>query len=182
MSASMQNKGQIHAYDVDRQRLHPIIERLKRAGTRNVQVHDNLTALAGLAGRIDRVLIDAPCTGTGTWRRRPETKWRLTEKNVEERANQQDAVLNQAADYVRPGGVLVYVTCSILPQENEDRISAFLSAHDDFEPANAMEIYAAAFPQAATKALTRDGNSLTLTPALSGTDGFFFAMLKKRAA
>ncbi len=182
MSASMQNKGQIHAYDVDRQRLHPIIERLKRAGTRNVQVHDNLAALAGLAGRIDRVLIDAPCTGTGTWRRWPETKWRLTEKNVEERASQQDAVLNQAADYVRPGGVLIYVTCSILPQENEDRISAFLAAHDDFEPVNAMEIYAAAFPQAATKALTRDGNSLTLTPALTGTDGFFFAMLKKRAA
>ncbi len=85
MSAAMNNKGQVHAYDADRKRLAPIIERLKRAGTRNVQVHESTESLASLIGRVDRVLVDAPCTGTGTWRRRPDTKWRLTQKNLEER-------------------------------------------------------------------------------------------------
>ncbi len=105
LSAIVHNKGQIHAYDADRKRLSPIIERLKRAGTRNVQVHDGLASLKPLSGKFDRVLIDAPCTGTGTWRRRPDTKWRLTEKNLGERVTQQREVLEAAAVYVRPAGI-----------------------------------------------------------------------------
>ena len=119
MSAAMNNKGQVHAYDADRKRLAPIIERLKRAGTRNVQVHESTESLASLIGRVDRVLVDAPCTGTGTWRRRPDTKWRLTQKNLEERLAQQEEALAGAAQFVRPGGHLIYVTCSVLPEENE---------------------------------------------------------------
>lgn len=179
MAAQMANKGQIHAYDVDRQRLHPIIERLKRAGTRNVQVHDRLDGIA--TARFDRVLVDAPCTGSGTWRRRPDTKWRLTEKNLDERCQQQAAVLDQASAHVKPGGMLAYVTCSVLPQENEERISAFLAGHGDFEQVNALEIFDRIFGNQPLRPLSRDGHCLTLTPASTGTDGFFFAMLRRKA-
>ncbi len=182
LAAIMQNKGQIHAYDVDRQRLYPIIERLKRAGTRNVQVHDNAAALEPLAGRFDRVVVDAPCTGTGTWRRRPDTKWRLTQKNLEERIQQQNDALAQAATFVRPGGVLAYITCSMLPQENDDRISSFIEAHPDFEPVNALAIYDDIFANATARPNSTNGMSLTLTPATTQTDGFFFAMLKRKAS
>jgi 16S rRNA (cytosine967-C5)-methyltransferase len=179
MAAQMANKGQIHAYDVDRQRLHPIIERLKRAGTRNVQVHDRLDGIA--TARFDRVLVDAPCTGSGTWRRRPDTKWRLTEKNLDERCQQQAAVLDQASAHVKPGGMLAYVTCSVLPQENEERVSAFLAGHGDFEQVNALEIFDRIFGNQPLRPLSRDGHCLTLTPASTGTDGFFFAMLRRKA-
>lgn len=104
MAASMNNKGQVHAFDADRKRLAPIIERLKRAGTRNVQVHDRAAGLAPFQEKFDRVLVDAPCTGTGTWRRRPDTKWRLTARNLEERVQQQGEALSQAKGFVRPGG------------------------------------------------------------------------------
>ncbi len=125
MAAAMNNKGQVHAYDADRKRLAPIIERLKRAGTRNVQVHESTESLTSLIGRVDRVLVDAPCTGTGTWRRRPDTKWRLTQKNLEERLAQQEEALAGAAQFVRPGGHLIYVTCSVLPEENEAQVYGF---------------------------------------------------------
>lgn len=107
MAASMNNKGQVHAFDADRKRLAPIIERLKRAGTRNVQVHDRASGLTPFQEKFDRVLVDAPCTGTGTWRRRPDTKWRLTARNLEERVQQQGEALSQAKGFVRPGGELL---------------------------------------------------------------------------
>ncbi|MFN7027502.1 MAG: RsmB/NOP family class I SAM-dependent RNA methyltransferase, partial [Pseudorhizobium sp.] len=122
MAAAMNNKGQVHAYDADRKRLAPIIERLRRAGTRNVQVHDDARQLAALKEKLDVVLVDAPCTGTGTWRRRPDTKWRLTQKNLDERVAQQQDALAEAATFVKPGGNLVYITCSVLPDENEQQI------------------------------------------------------------
>eukprot|EP00913_Durusdinium_trenchii_P027001 g25336.t1 len=124
MAATMHNKGQIHAYDADRKRLAPIIERLRRAGTRNVQVHDDPRQLEALKNKLDAVLVDAPCTGTGTWRRRPDTKWRLTAKNLEERAVQQQEALTEAAAFVKPGGALLYVTCSVLPEENDRQAEA----------------------------------------------------------
>lgn len=182
VAASMNNKGQVHAYDVDRQRLYPIIERLKRAGTRNVQVHDNQAALASMKGRMDRVLVDAPCTGTGTWRRRPDTKWRLNQKNLEERISQQQGALNDAATYVRPGGVLVYITCSVLPEENEDRVTAFLAENADYEAINTVAIFEQLFAKAEARPHSGNQKSVTLTPATTATDGFFFAMLKKRAS
>jgi len=99
--AAMQNKGQVHAYDSDKNRLAPIYERLKRAGTRNVQVHAPDDDLSQLESKMDRVVVDAPCTGSGTWRRRPEAKWRLTKNNLEERLREQEEVLSGAAPFVR---------------------------------------------------------------------------------
>lgn len=181
LAATMNNKGQVHAYDTDRKRLAPIIERLKRAGTRNVQVHDDPKALAALEGRCDTVLVDAPCTGTGTWRRRPDTKWRLTEKNLEERLIQQRDALAQAARFVKPGGRLVYITCSILPQENEQQVDSFCEENPVFAIAPAMESWETIFGAGAPRPHSRDGRTLTLTPATTRTDGFFFCAMSRNA-
>ncbi len=128
LAAMMQNKGQIHAHDADRHRLKPIFERLKRAGARNVQVipADEGERLAALAGRMDVVLVDAPCSGSGSWRRKPDAKWRLTPKALEDRLADQRAVLAAAFPLVKPGGRLVYVTCSVLPRENGDQVTPSL--------------------------------------------------------
>src|SRR5690606_22824048 len=123
LAAMMENRGQLFATDRDRHRLAPIFERVKRAGTRNVQIRPAGADLADLSGRMDRVMVDAPCTGTGTWRRRPDIKWRLTEHALAERRSEQAAVLREAAAYVKGGGYLVYVTCSVLPEENGDQIA-----------------------------------------------------------
>ncbi|AOF89170.1 RsmB/NOP family class I SAM-dependent RNA methyltransferase [Sinorhizobium sp. RAC02] len=181
MAAAMHNKGQVHAYDTDRKRLAPIIERLKRAGTRNVQVHEDISSLSSLKGRFDRVLVDAPCTGTGTWRRRPDTKWRLTEKNLEERIVQQQEALANASAFVRPGGSLLYVTCSILPQENEDQVHGFCAANPDFEILPVTDTWQKLFGADKPQPWSRDGKTVTLTPASTDTDGFFFCAMGRKA-
>jgi 16S rRNA (cytosine967-C5)-methyltransferase len=180
LSATMNNKGQVHAFDADRKRLAPIIERLRRAGTRNVQVHDREKDLADIIGKCDRVLVDAPCTGTGTWRRRPDTKWRLTQKNLDERIEQQRQVLSSAARYVRPGGMLCYVTCSLLPQENQDQVRQFVTSNPDFDLVPALENWQALFGASGVKPVSQDGATVTLSPASTDTDGFFFAMMQRK--
>lgn len=181
MAAAMNNKGQVHAYDTDRKRLAPIIERLKRAGTRNVQVHDRLEGLAPLVGRFDRVLVDAPCTGTGTWRRRPDTKWRLTQKNLEERLSQQQEALAGAARFVRAGGHLVYVTCSVLPEENEAQVYNFCEDNPEFEILSGADAWADLFGADKPQPWSADMKTVTLTPASTGTDGFFFCLMGRKA-
>ena len=181
IAAAMHNKGQVHAYDADRKRLAPIVERLKRAGTRNVQLHEDLASLTPLAGRFDRVLVDAPCTGTGTWRRRPDTKWRLTERNLEERIAQQREALAQAARFVRPGGHLLYITCSVLPQENEAQVTDFCRTDPGFEIRPAIASWQALFGADAPQPRATESGSLTLTPATTGTDGFFFCAMERTA-
>src|SRR4029453_13093159 len=138
MAAAMQNRGQIFAHDRDRQRLKPIHERLQRAGVRNTQGTraDEPSRLAGLAGRFDRVLIDAPCSGSGSWRRKPDAKWRLSDRQLALRIDEQRGLLDQAADLVKPGGRLVYVTCSLLPEENDDQLAGFLVRRPDFTRCN----------------------------------------------
>ncbi|MDB5524142.1 MAG: sun [Rhizobium sp.] len=180
LAATMHNKGQVHAYDSDRKRLAPIIERLRRAGTRNVQVQEHEKSLIPLKGKFDRVLVDAPCTGTGTWRRRPDTKWRLTQKNLDERIGQQREALEKAAAYVRPGGYLCYVTCSVLPEENQGQIAAFLQSGHGFEAVSALENWNTLFGHLPVKPHTSDGQTLTLSPAATDTDGFYFAMLRRQ--
>ena len=180
MSAAMHNKGQVHAYDSDRRRLAPIIERLKRAGTRNVQVHDERNALLTLRGKFDKVLVDAPCTGTGTWRRRPDTKWRLTQKNLDERTSQQQEALAQAGEFVRPGGSLFYVTCSVLPEENEVQINRFASQNPDFQVAETLSSWENLFGKDMPRPRSSDGKTITLTPASTDTDGFFFCRLQRK--
>ncbi|MCJ8508052.1 RsmB/NOP family class I SAM-dependent RNA methyltransferase [Rhizobium lemnae] len=181
LSASLNNKGQVHAYDADRKRLAPIIERMRRAGTRNVQVHDDVQQMDALKEKLDVVLVDAPCTGTGTWRRRPDTKWRLTQKNIEERLGQQQDALSSAAAYVKPGGTLVYVTCSVLPEENDRQIERFLANNPSYEVQPALDDWKTLFGKDAPKPHSADGRSLTLTPASTQTDGFFFCKLKRRS-
>jgi 16S rRNA (cytosine967-C5)-methyltransferase len=181
MAAAMHNKGQIHAYDADRKRLAPIIERLRRAGTRNVQVHDDARQLNGLKGKLDAVLVDAPCTGTGTWRRRPDTKWRLTPKNLDERIAQQQEALSEAAVFVKPGGALVYVTCSILPEENDAQVSRFCVENPEFSIVPAAEHWDSIFEKDGPQPRSKDARTVTLTPASTDTDGFFFCRMQRRA-
>lgn len=181
MAAAMHNKGQVHAYDADRKRLAPIIERLRRAGTRNVQVHDDPRGLAALKDRLDVVLVDAPCTGTGTWRRRPDTKWRLTPKNLEERLTQQREALREAAAFVKPGGALVYVTCSVLPEENDAQVSRFCAENPQFSIRPALETWSTLFGRDTPAPRSNDGRTLTLTPATTDTDGFFFCRMERKA-
>ena len=178
MAAAMQNKGQIFAYDSDRGRLAPIYDRLKRNGVRNVQVRPpSPGALDDLGGRMDRVVIDAPCTGTGTWRRRPDAKWKLTLEQVAQRVSEQAAILADGLRYVRPGGTLIYITCSILRDENEGQVEAFLGANAGFRPLDPVARWADNFP--ASPAPYASAVGLTLTPGRTATDGFFIAALQR---
>ncbi len=178
LASAMDNKGQVFATDSDRARLAPIFERLKRAGARNVQVREAGAPLDDLAGRMDAVLIDAPCTGTGVWRRRPDAKWKLTDQALALRIGEQAALLNGAMRYVKPGGRLVYVTCSLLPDENADQVAAFLAAHTDFAAVPPAE--AAATVSGLHAAALDAGNGLVLSPRLTGTDGFFISVMRRR--
>lgn len=188
LAAAMAGKGQVHAYDVDGKRLSALIPRLKRSGAHNVQLvrPEDPDALASLAHRMDCVFVDAPCTGTGTWRRRPDTKWRVTPAALARRMAEQDEILAAAAAYVRPGGRLVFATCSFLVEEGEDRVAAFLATHPDFSATSAAEA------AIASGRLTSDGiaivragsnpeGSVRLTPRRAGTDGFFFATLLRQS-
>jgi 16S rRNA (cytosine967-C5)-methyltransferase len=180
LAARMENRGQIYAYDTDRNRLAPIFDRLKRADVRNVQVRPpGPRALDGLEGQMDRVLIDAPCTGTGVWRRRPDAKWRVTPDALQKRMGEQDAILAQASAFVRSGGVLAYATCSVLPAENDERIAAFLAAHPGFRPLNMPDMWRSALPDAVLPAAAATEASLLLSPRRTGTDGFFLSLLRR---
>ncbi|MCV6546114.1 MAG: RsmB/NOP family class I SAM-dependent RNA methyltransferase [Cohaesibacter sp.] len=182
MAAQMQNKGQIYAYDVDASRLAPIVDRLTRAGVRNAQTRTpNEGALDDLVGRMDRVIVDAPCTGTGTWRRRPETKWKLTPEQLAKRVEEQQLALAQAREFVRPGGYLVYITCSILPEENEEQIYHFLENNPDYELVSAGEVWQDLYGFDAPKPWSSDMMSVTLTPGSTDTDGFFFCVLERHS-
>ena len=180
LAAMMGGEGRIVAHDAELPRLAPIVERLKRAEARNVEVvppHEKEEKLAPQKGGFDLVLVDAPCSGTGTWRRRPDAKWRLKPRAVTKHAAAQAALLDEAAAYVRPGGRLIYVTCSLLPPENAEQASAFLERHGGFEAVNWREQAGAlsALPEAAD-----DAPTLQLAPHLHGTDGFFVAIFRRK--
>ncbi len=180
LAARMENRGQVYATDSDKGRLAPIFERLKRAGARNVQVRvSGPNVLDDLAGQMDRVLVDAPCTGTGVWRRRPDAKWRLTPDALAKRVAEQDAVLAEAARYVKAGGILVYATCSLLPQENDERVAGFLAGHPDFQALPMADLWNGALPGVAPPPGSLAEASILLTPLRAVTDGFFLAAVKR---
>jgi 16S rRNA (cytosine967-C5)-methyltransferase len=182
LAAMMNNQGQIYATDPDGRRLMPIFGRLERAGARNVQVRapkGPRDILSDLAGRCDLVFVDAPCSGSGAWRRNPDAKWRMRPGALEQRLKNQMEALQQAAQYVKPGGRLVYVTCSVLRAENEDRIAAFLSEREDFLPVDAAHMArTAGLPHLAAQA-SKLGAGLRLSPLQTATDGFYIAALAR---
>jgi 16S rRNA (cytosine967-C5)-methyltransferase len=180
-AALMRNTGQVYAYDDDPQRLRPIFERLKRAGARNVQAMaaGDTAALQALGPRFDVVFIDAPCTGTGAWRRRPDAKWRLKPANLAQRVGEQRALLELGAPLVKPGGRLVYVTCSVLPEENVDQLAWFSASHPGFAVAPWREAWGDIGGEPPISAC--GDQALLLTPARHGTDGFFIAVLARAA-
>ena len=176
LAAAMQNSGRIVAHDAESQRLAPIFERLRRAGTTIVETIADEAGLAPLRHSMDIVLVDAPCTGSGTWRRWPDANWRLTDRQLDMRLREQADILRRAAEFVKPGGRLVYITCSIFPAENRHQVETFAAAHPDFAILSPEELWRSRFPQA-PQAARIDAGGIVLSPARSDTDGFFASVL-----
>jgi 16S rRNA (cytosine967-C5)-methyltransferase len=177
LGALMRSQGRLYAFDVAQKRLANLAPRLKRSGLSNVHpqvlTSERDTKVKRLAGKIDRVLVDAPCTGFGTLRRNPDLKWRQPESAVAELAAKQASILAAAATLVKPGGRLVYATCSVLPEENEAIVAQFLAAHPQFAAGNAAADLARANIALDT------GPTLVLLPHRHGCDGFFAAVLER---
>lgn len=172
IAMGMENKGHIIACDVSEPRLEGAIKRLRRAGVHNAERHLLETGdkwVKRQAGKFDRVLVDAPCTGTGTWRRNPDARTHLTEQDLAELLVKQADILNRAEKLVKPGGRLVYATCSVLKEENEAQVEGFLARHPHFT----------LVPLEVPEAL-QGQTFLRLSPAMHGTDGFFASVMVKQ--
>jgi 16S rRNA (cytosine967-C5)-methyltransferase len=184
LAAMLENSGRLIATDTDIRRLAPIHARIARAGVENVEVRTprgKAELLGDQRGVADLVLIDAPCTGVGAWRRNPDAKWRVRPGALDLRIKAQDAALERAAPLVRPGGRIVYVTCSVLDEENGARVRAFSGRHPKFGVVPASEVMdvlgAGKTPfEAAVKV---SGEGLLMTPRRTGTDGFFVSVLRR---
>ncbi|MBL8838077.1 MAG: RsmB/NOP family class I SAM-dependent RNA methyltransferase [Alphaproteobacteria bacterium] len=183
LAAVMGNKGHVDACDTEPKRIAGATKRLRRAGVFNVTLHTLKSErdpwVKHHAGRYDRVLIDAPCTGTGTWRRNPDARWTLTADDVTELVALQRRILDSASRLVRPGGRMIYVTCSLLADENERQVEGFLAANDGFTVVPADAVWAATVGGAAAPGVSRYAR---LSPASAGTDGFFVAILERAPA
>jgi 16S rRNA (cytosine967-C5)-methyltransferase len=180
LAAKMENEGRLVAHDADRFRLRPIFERLTRAGVANCEVisaqeQGKLEA----AGPFDCVVIDAPCSGSGSWRRKPDAKWRLTEKLLTQRLKDQAQVLEKGFNLVKSGGRLVYITCSVLPPENTGQVGAFLARHPEMTLIPFPQQWARAIGGAAPFSADGAEDTLLLTPARHDTDGFFVAVMAR---
>jgi 16S rRNA (cytosine967-C5)-methyltransferase len=177
----MGNRGHIVACDVSAARLEGAVRRLRRAGVSNAERH---LLVAGDKWRkrrgrsFDRVLVDAPCTGSGTWRRNPDARLRTSATDLAELSTKQAMILEDASELVRPGGRLVYATCSLLPEEDEMQIERFLGRHPDFVMRPVPALWAELCRGVACPV---GGEALALSPARHGTDGFFAAVLERRA-
>jgi len=178
LGALMRSHGRIYAFDVSTARLNRLKPRLKRSGLSNLHPqpirNENDTRVKRLAGKIDRVLVDAPCSGLGTLRRNPDIKWRQSPQSVEELKRKQAAILHAAAKLLKPGGRLVYATCSLLAGENGDIVAAFLTEHGDFQELHCSEILG-------QQGIVLDtGQQLKILPHIHATDAFFAAVLQRR--
>lgn len=178
LGALMRSTGRLYAFDVSAARLAKAKPRFARSGLSNVVPvaidHENDTRVRRLAGKAHRVLVDAPCSGMGTLRRNPDLKWRQSAQSLSELVELQARILASASRCVAPGGRLVYATCSILKEENEQQVDRFLSAHPEFELIDAAPLLAARTP------LQIEGPYLKLRPDVHGTDGFFAAVFERR--
>ncbi|MEG0922846.1 MAG: RsmB/NOP family class I SAM-dependent RNA methyltransferase [Comamonas sp.] len=187
IGATMRSTGRLYAFDVSAHRLEALKPRLARSGLSNVHpaaiAHERDERVKRLVGKMDRVLVDAPCSGLGTLRRNPDLKWRQSEKAIEELTVKQASILASAARMVKSGGRLVYATCSVLPAENEAIAEAFAAAHPDFEPLDAGELLTGLkVEQAVSLCSGGDTGSryLRLWPHLHQTDGFFAAVWQRK--
>ncbi len=178
LGASMRNTGRLYAFDISEKRLAKLKPRLARSGLSNVHpvqiAHENDAKVKRLAGKIDRVLVDAPCSGLGTLRRNPDVKWRQTPQALIELNEKQASILAGAARLVKPGGRLVYATCSILDEENEAIVEQFIAARDDFVLVPMSDVLAE------QKIGLEMSAYLKLSPSLHHTDGFFAAVLERK--
>lgn len=183
LAAAMNNEGRLAAYDADKKQLRPIFDRLTRSGATFVEVLEggDEKALLAQGPVFDRVFADAPCTGSGTWRRRPDAKWRMKPPHLASRQIEQRKVLENAARLVKTGGRIIYVTCSILPEENNAQVSAFLEQHANFAQIPYADVWREALP--GDPPLSADGRTdgLLLTPLTHGTDGFYAAILERKS-
>ena len=178
VAAAMQNKGRLVACDVNTKRLERSKIRLRRAGVHNATLRvleDHDKWVKRQAGVFDRVVVDAPCSGTGAWRRNPDARWRFAPEHLERLIATQDTLLEQTSALVKAGGRLAYITCSMLPEENADRVNAFLERNAAFKPVPVPQVWAEVF----STPCPTDETFLTLTPARNGTDGFFIAILER---
>ncbi|MEC5400200.1 RsmB/NOP family class I SAM-dependent RNA methyltransferase [Uliginosibacterium sp. H1] len=178
LGALMRSTGRLYAFDVSEKRLARMKPRVARSGLSNVHpaaiAHEHDARIKRLAGKLDRVLVDAPCSGFGTLRRNPDLKWRQTEQDVVELTAKQASILAAAASLVKPGGRLVYATCSLLAEENDSVVDAFLAAHPQFAPLPVSEALAGSHIALDT------GERLRLDPVTHGTDGFFAAAFVRK--
>jgi 16S rRNA (cytosine967-C5)-methyltransferase len=182
LGAMMRNTGRLYAFDVSGHRLDALKPRLARSGLSNVYpvqiAHERDDRIKRLAGKIDTVLIDAPCSGLGTLRRNPDLKWRQSPATLQELALKQLTILTSAARLVKAGGRLVYATCSLLQTENEAVCDAFTQSASDFEPVPALDVLTEAKVAQAEKLIT--GGFMRLWPHLHATDGFFAAVWRRK--
>ncbi len=178
LGALMRSTGRLYAFDVAERRLAKLKPRLARSGLSNVHpvaiAHENDTHVKRLAGKCDRVLVDAPCSGLGTLRRNPDLKWRQSPQSIAELTVKQASILAAAAKLLKPKGRLVYATCSLMPEENEGIVDAFLAAHPQFARVTAKSVLASQ-----GIAVDLSGDDLHLLPHVHGTDGFYAAVLER---
>ena len=184
LAAMMQGKGRLVATDHDKRQLAPIHERLSRAGVHNADVRTPKgpdDTLSDIKASADLVVIDAPCTGTGTWRRNPDAKWRMRPGALEVRTKDQIAVLDRAAALAKPGGRIAYITCSVLPQENNEQVSRFMIRHPEFTVVPPSQVASVLWDKADDflAATLQSDEGLLMTPRRTGTDGFFVSVLRK---
>jgi len=183
LAAIMENRGQIFAYDSDLRRLAPIHDRIQRAGAHNIQVRSpkgKADVLADLTARMDLVLVDAPCTGTGVWRRHPDAKWRMRPGALEIRLKEQAKLLDEAASFAKPGGRVAYITCSLLDAENSAQVRSFLARASGWSAIGVVEVCRTLGERGhvlkAAAHTSKEG--LLLTPKRTNTDGFFISLLR----
>ncbi len=187
LAATMENKGQIYAFDPNEARLDEVAARLKSAKVRNVQTRllpDGSPRPADeLEGLADRVLVDAPCTGSGTWRRHPEGKWLIKPEDPARSADRQKDILARASTLVAPGGRMIYVTCSLFPEENEDVVADFLANHDEFTLRAVRPLWQEALGSDMPENLVSGpaGKGIFLSPLRTGTDAFYIAVMERKA-
>jgi 16S rRNA (cytosine967-C5)-methyltransferase len=185
LAAMMQGKGRLIATDHDKRQLAPIHERLSRAGVHNADVRTpkgEADPLADIHASADLVVIDAPCTGTGTWRRNPDAKWRMRPGALEVRLKDQAEVLDRASALVKPGGRIAYITCSVLPPENGAQVRAFVGRHPEFAVVPPQQTASVLWDKAEdfANAALESPEGWLMTPRRTGTDGFFVSVLKRQ--